>query len=131
MDVHLLEMLETLSNKLGTTTDRLYKVLVKQAKLDAMITFITLGMCLFAIIPVLHGWFNSTEFAHQTEFDHSGQGADSFRQTLTKMNFAFKEKGIKNSIRFTVFYQDSTEMFYLGMTFLADQIGYFKSGITT
>lgn len=56
MDNRIMTLLEQLSDKLGTTADHLYKVLVKQAKIDAIICFVQLFFLLLCVIPLVIGW---------------------------------------------------------------------------
>jgi hypothetical protein len=51
MDDKLTWLLEDLSKKMGTTVDHLYQVLVKQAKIDAIVSVISL-VVMFLLLPV-------------------------------------------------------------------------------
>lgn len=55
MDQKLIELLEKLSDKLGTTSELLYKTMVKQVKLNAIIEMIQF-VCLWPLLPLLL-WF--------------------------------------------------------------------------
>src|SRR5690349_17935791 len=56
MNDKLIELLEKLSGKLGTTVEHLYWVLIRQAKLDAIITIIQTAFALLCIIPDAMLW---------------------------------------------------------------------------
>lgn len=58
MDDKTSALLQQLSDKLGTSVEHLYKVLVKQAKMDAFICFLQLGILLLSMIPLFIGWVN-------------------------------------------------------------------------
>jgi len=56
MDEKLVSLLESLAGKLNTTTERLYLVLVKQAKVDAWIAVVILVFMSFGLIALYFGW---------------------------------------------------------------------------
>lgn len=56
MDDRIMSLLEGLSEKMGTTADHLYKVLVKQAKIDAITSVIIFAFFLLCAPLVLAAW---------------------------------------------------------------------------
>lgn len=56
MDNNLNELIKELADKLGTTAEKLYSVLVKNSKLEAIISFINLGVIILFYFPCFYAW---------------------------------------------------------------------------
>lgn len=56
MEKDLIEFLEKMSDKIGTTGAQLYKVLVRQAKIDAVTSIIKLVLIIFFALILLRAW---------------------------------------------------------------------------
>ena len=76
MNDNTAKLLEQLANKLGTTSEYLWQILLKQAPIDATITLIqTIGVILFGVLLYrLHKNFSKEEHGTYDSMYHNNSG---------------------------------------------------------